>query len=219
MANYIGRPALHPRGFDYGVSLPYDLRVAEVRAGMEAFYDFLNAANSYMTEKGWNRLEETLSAATFSGVVSELIVESVSSQSRAVVKNQYHNGRPDLVPRGLYAGDSVLRGEEGIEVKASRNASGWQGHNVESGWIMIFQYEVDVTTEPVELRAPSRLVRVLCARLHEADWSFSGRGSTSRRTITASIVQSGYEKLTRRPVYLDPTYVVPGRRTPRTLGR
>jgi hypothetical protein len=219
MANYTDRPSLHPRGFDYGLELPYGLRVAEIRAGMEAFYDFLHASNSYLTTKGWNRLEETLFAATFSGIVSELIVESVSVQSAALIANQRHNGRPDLLPRGVYEGDSVLRGEHGIEVKASRYPSGWQGHNVENGWIMIFQYKVDTETLPVENRAPTQFVRVLCAQLEEADWSFSGRSATSRRTITASILESGYEKLTLRPIYQDPTYEPPTRRRIRRRGQ
>jgi hypothetical protein len=178
---------------------------------MEAFYDFLHASNSYLTSKGWNRLEETLFAATFSGIVSELIVESVSLQSAALIANQRHNGRPDLLPRGHYPNDEILRGEEGIEVKASRYPSGWQGHNVENGWIMIFQYEVDKETMPVEDRRPTRFVRVLCAQLEEEDWRFSGRSATSRRTITASILESGYKKLTQKPIYQDPTYEPPVR--------
>lgn len=186
---------------------------------MEAFYDFIHASNSYMTSRGWNRLEETLFAATFSGVVSELVVESVSLQSATLIANKYHNGRPDLLPRGLYENDSVLRGAEGIEVKASRNASGWQGHNVESGWIMVFQYEVDTQTQPVEQRTPTRFVRVLCAQLTENDWSFSGRSANSRRTITASVLRPGYEKLVARPVYQDPTYERPARRLTRTRRR
>lgn len=212
---YTERPPLHPRGFDFGVDLPYDLRVAEIRAGMDAFYDFVHAANSFMSNQGWNRLEETLSAATFSTLVSELVVQSVSAQSAAVIANQHHNGRPDLVPRGHYPEDRAQRGTEGVEVKASRNTSGWQGHNAETGWIMIFQYVVDATTLPVEERAPTRFVRVLCANLEESDWSFSGRSPTSRRTITASILQSGLVKLTRRPLYQDPTLVSPSARRSR----
>lgn len=207
MASYIDRPNLHPRGFDQQLDLPYGLRVAEVRAALEDVYDFLYNVNTFLTRKGWERLEETLMAATFSGVISEMLVQSISKQSKSVVKNQYHNGRPDLVPRGHYESDSVLQGEEGIEVKASRNAGGWQGHNVESGWILIFHYQVDLEAEPVEDRQPTKFARVLLAQLDEVDWSFSGRREGSRRTITASILRSGMEKLLARPLYLDPTYV------------
>lgn len=214
MATYVNRPNLHPRGFNHDVHLPYGFRVAEARAALEDVYDFLYNVNTFLTSKGWERLEETLMAATFSGVISEMVVQSISKQSASVVKNEYHNGRPDLVPRGRYEGNAILQGSDGIEVKASRNSGAWQGHNPESGWILIFQYQVDLETEPVEERQPTKFVRVLIAQLEEDDWSFSGRSGTSRRTITASILRSGMEKLLATPLYLDPTYE-PRRRSAR----
>lgn len=93
-------------------------------------------------------------------------------------------------------------------MKASRNKGGWQGHNVESGWIMIFQYQVDLEGQPVEEREPTKFVRVLIAQLSEDDWSFSGRRGALRRTPTASILRSGAQKLLANPLYLDPTYVL-----------
>jgi hypothetical protein len=213
MPRFIDRPNLHPRGFDHDLELPYGLHVSEVRAALEDIYDFLHNVNRFLTEKGWDRLEETLMGATFSGTISELVVQSMSKQSATLVKNRYHNGRPDLLPRKVYEGDSVLRGEEGIEVKASRAASGWQGHNIETGWIMIFQYEIDLTSEPMETREPTRFVRVFLGHLGEEDWAFSGRAEGSRRTITASIRRSALEKL--HPLYSDPTYA-PRQRSART---
>ena len=208
------RPNLHPRGFAHRLRLPYDLRVAEVRAALEDIYDFLHNVNGFLIERGWDRLEETLMPATFSGVISEMVVQSMSKQSASLIRNNYHNGRPDLLPRGVYEDDAMLKAEQGIEVKASRNAGGWQGHNVESGWIAIFQFAVDVETEPIEQREPTKFSRVLIAKLAEEDWSFSGRRATSRRTPTASILRSGKEKLLAHPVYLDPTYE-PSRRSVR----
>jgi hypothetical protein len=206
MPRYIDRPNLHPRGFNPHVELPYGLRSAEVRAGIEDIYDFLYNVNRFLTGKGWHRLEETLSGAAFSGMMSELVVQSMATQSASLVRNARHNGRPDLLPRGIYEGDAVLVGSEGIEVKASRYASGWQGHNAETGWVMVFQYEIDLISRTVEEREPTKLVRVLIAKLGSADWSESGRGPGSRRTPTASILRSGMEKLLRNPVYLDPAY-------------
>jgi len=43
---YIERPTLHPKGFVQSADLPYDLRVAEVRAAMDDMYDFLYNVNS-----------------------------------------------------------------------------------------------------------------------------------------------------------------------------
>ncbi len=207
MPKYVDRATLHPRGFNEGAALPYGLRVAEIKAALDDIYDFLYNVNRFLVERGWDRLEETLSAATFSGVVSELVVEGVSKRSATVIKNQHHNGRPDLLPRGVYSDDGCPRGADGIEVKASRWSNGWQGHNVEEGWIMICQYFVDLNTPNIEEREPTRIDRMLCAQLRESDWSFSGRGEGSRRTPTASIKASGVAKLAANAVYLDPTYV------------
>lgn len=106
---------------------------------MDDLYDFLYNVNQFLTDRGYDRIEETLAAATYSGVVSELLVQSISKNSATLTKNPFHNGRPDLIPLGAYGPEGILRGDHGIEVKASRNRSGWQGHNPESGWIMIFQ--------------------------------------------------------------------------------
>lgn len=207
MPLFVERATLHPKGFSETVVLPYDLRASEVKAAIDDIYDFLYNINRFLTDRGWNRLEETLSAATFSGVMSELVVEGVSKRSATVIKNQYHNGRPDLVPRGFYGADGCLRGNDGIEVKASRWSNGWQGHNVEDGWIMICQYYIDKDTHPIENRSPTKIDRIMCARLDESDWSFSGRKEGSRRTPTASIKRSGVLKLAGNAVYLDPDYV------------
>ena len=206
MPRFTDRPNLHPRGFNRHADLPYGLRVAEIRAALEDIYDFPHNVNRFLTERGWDRLEETLEAATFSGVISEMIVQSTAKQSVSLIKNQHHNGRPDLLPRGVYQNDAMLQAEEGIEIKASRNDGGWQGHNVENGWIMIFQYKFDRENTTVEDREPTKFVRVLLAQLDEEDWGFSGRQATSRRTPTASILRSGKKKLLANPVYLDPTY-------------
>jgi len=205
MQRFVERATLHPKGFNEAAALPYGLRVSEIKAAMDDIYDFLYNVNRFLVDRGWDRLEETLSAATFSGMMSELVVAGVSKRSATVIKNQFHNGRPDIVPRGHYPEDACHRGDEGIEVKASRWSNGWQGHNVEEGWVMICQYRIDLDTG-VDARGPTKLERVLCAQLNESDWSFSGRKEGSRRTPTASIKKSGVVKLEQAVLYLDPTY-------------
>jgi hypothetical protein len=206
MAAYVERAMLHPRGFNEAAGLPYGLRVSEVKAAIDDIYDFLHQVNRLLVEKGWDRLEETLSAAAFSGLLSELLVEGISKRSLTIVNNQHHNGRPDLVPRGVFENDDVLQGAEGIEVKASRWSNGWQGHNSEEGWIMICQYYIDAETKPISERVPTKFDRILCAQLAKDDWAFSGRGANSRRTPTASIRRSGVLKLEANAIYRDPVY-------------
>lgn len=57
--------------------------------------------------------------------------------------------------------------------------------------------------EPVA--KPFRFVEVLGAQLEFGDWQFSGRSDTSRRTITATVKPSGYEKMAANWIYRDPS--------------
>ncbi len=50
---------------------------------------------------------------------------------------------------------------------------------------------------------PFRFVQVAGARLTKRDWIFSGRSEKSRRTITASVTESGYTKMMRNWIYKD----------------
>jgi hypothetical protein len=56
---------------------------------------------------------------------------------------------------------------------------------------------------------PFRFVKVVGASLTTADWNFSGRSETSRRTITASVTTSGYEKMEANWIYRDLTFNPP----------
>ncbi len=59
------------------------------------------------------------------------------------------------------------------------------------------------TTTGVDPR-PFRFVRVAGARLERTDWTFSGRSGASRRTITASVNDSGYRKIMENWIYESP---------------
>lgn len=51
---------------------------------------------------------------------------------------------------------------------------------------------------------PFRFLEVLGARLTKSDWIFSGRSAKSRRTITASVTNSGYRKMRKNWIYRSP---------------
>jgi hypothetical protein len=149
------------------------------------------------------RLESFLMPANFSSMVGEFMAAAIPKYCKAILKNRYHNGHPDLVPQGHYPGDSVLHGPEGIELKASRHLSGWQGHNPEDVWLMVYVFDANSSRDEalgIEPK-PFRFVKVIGARLKKSDWQFSGRSSTSRRTITASVKRSGFEKMEANWIY------------------
>lgn len=204
MARYIERPLVVEEGFNPEASLPYDLTVEDVKNAIKDTHDFMHLLNNFLVNKGFDRLEELMLINAFAGLLSEINVKNLAKHSKTLVRNKKVGGYPDLIPQDRYPTESVLKGK-GIEVKTSKQTGGWQGHNPEEGWIMVFRYTIDVETQPVEDRNPTEIVEVLAAELLREDWSFSGRKGTSRRTITASVVKSGMEKLRSNRIYLKPT--------------
>jgi hypothetical protein len=202
---YLERPEATPDEADNAVELPYGMNAIGIVAAVNELYSYLHAINSASVEYGFGRLEDIMQPAAFSGLISELMVRSfakeLSTGVPGLTRNLYHNGRPDLVPRALYPGDSVQNGDEGVEVKASRYPSSIQGHNAEEGWLAVIEFACDNSSEPVYERLPTVVNRVRIARLEREDWTFSGRTATSRRTPTANINRSGREKLDRGIAY------------------
>ena len=139
-------------------------------------------------------------AANFSSLVGEFVSATIPKYCASVVKNRYHNGHPDLLPSGRFPGNAMQHGTDGIEIKASRYGRGWQGHNAEDVWLMVFVFDSNTSRLDKETNAPQsprpfQFLKVVGAKIKKSDWRFSGRSETSRRTITASVTRSGYEKM------------------------
>lgn len=195
-----------PLGFNPNADLPYGLTIAAISQAMTGFDDLLRVLNDQLHRHSMGRLETLLMPANFSSVVSEFMSVAIPKFCPTLVKNAYHNGHPDLIPAGRFPGNAVQYSHEGIEMKASRYPRGWQGHNAEESWLMVFVFDANRPRDAdrgVEPR-PFRFVKVLGARLERADWTFSGRSETSRRTITASVAPSGYAKMEANWIYSDP---------------
>jgi hypothetical protein len=192
-----------PAKFNPNAQIPYDLKPEHIGKAMQDFVDFLGFINQQLRTKDIERIESMLIPANFSGIVSEFMVTRIPRYCKDLAKNTYHNGHPDLIPAGLFPGNSVQHDTRGIEVKASRYPSGWQGHNAEAAWLMVFIFDSNSSSEKVAEPRPFRFVGVVGAQLEEEDWSFSGRSETSRRTITASVRQSGLAKMLANWIYND----------------
>lgn len=209
MTKLLKRAEIKANFINQNAVLPYGLRVNEVVAGIDDTYNLLFEINNFLVAKKLDRLEELLLGNSLSGLVSEMLVKNVSNNSSALIRNEKIGGHPDLIPRNLYHENQILRGEEGIEIKVSKQRGGWQGHNPEAVWLMVFRYILDErkNINPID-KDPITFVQVLAAKLTKEDWSFSGRNGNSRRTITASITESGMTKLRSNPIYQDPKYIV-----------
>lgn len=190
---------LDPRYINRHVALPYGLTVEEVEEAVAETHRLFHGLNDYLVGAGFRPLEELLLGNSLSGILSEFLVKNIARASEAVEINRKVGGYPDLLPKGYYPSNSVLKGSEGIEVKVSIQKGGWQGHNPEDSWVMLFRYVIG-RQHSGEL-VPLTFVEILCARLLQSDWSFSGRKGISRRTPTASITASGVEKLRSNFLY------------------
>ena len=190
---------LDPQYVNRRVSLPYNLRVDEVEKAVAETYRLLHGLNDYLVGAGFHSLEELLLGNSFSGIISEFLVKNIARASTTLEANLKVGGHPDLLPKGHYSSNLVLKGDEGIEVKSSIQRGGWQGHNPEDCWLMVFWYVVGEQGDGSKL--PLTFIEILCAKVEQSDWSFSGRKGSSRRTPTASITAWGVEKLRRNFLY------------------
>ena len=195
--------ALVPRGFNRQAVLPYGLETVHLQKAMMDFLEFLGFLNQQLHTRQLPRLESLLMPANFSSMVGEFMAATIPKQCKRLARNTYHNGYPDLLPAGRFRENSCQRGTDGIEVKASRHTSGWQGHNPEDIWLLVFVFDANSASHAAKGIPPKpfRFLKVLGAQLEKTDWSFSGRSGTSRRTITASVVRSGYVKMEANWIY------------------
>ena len=110
------------------------------------------------------------------------------------------------MPAGRYKNNASQYGHDGIEIKASRYLKGWQCHNAEESFLVVFCYESGRPTDEIKKIAfkPFRFLLVCGAQLDKDDWTFAGRSKTSRRTITAAVNKSGCEKMMKNWIYRAP---------------
>ena len=194
-----------PEGFNADAEIPYECNSQHIQLAMNDFVNFLGFINQQLYTKEIERLEAMLMPANFSSIVGEFMSSSIPKYCSTVVKNKYHNGHPDVIPAGRFPNDSVQHASEGIEIKGSRYLRGWQGHNPEDIWLMVFMFDSNRPTDVakgIDPR-PFRFLAVFGAQLTKEDWLFSGRSEMSRRTITASVTKSGYQKMMNNWIYRD----------------
>jgi hypothetical protein len=197
---------VNPNAFNAAVQLPYGLTTDHIRQAMESFTFFLGLVNGALHGKRLDRLETILMPANFSSIVGEFVGAAIPKFHPKLIRNRFPNGHPDLIPAGLYPNDRVKIASEGVEVKASQQTRGWQGHNPENTWLMIFVFESNKPQDKATIleSKPFRFRLVVGAKVIKEDWKYSGRSATSRRTPTASVTTSGRNKMLGNWIYRDP---------------
>jgi hypothetical protein len=101
---------LEPTGFNPNMRIPYGCTVNAVQKSMEAFINFLGFLNHQLLTRDLPRIEMLMMPANFSSLVGEFIVSTIPKRCSTLVKNRFHNGHPDLIPRSHYPNDLILHG-------------------------------------------------------------------------------------------------------------
>ncbi len=211
MPRYIEKIPVDPSGIvdeqHLPVPLPYGLAPRDFFRTVEDVHDLLHDLNSLLHERQYQRSEELLDSASFSGLISRTVATRLARAGRALVVNRFHNGYPDLLVRGQYPHDAVQHGEGGLEIKASRYTKGWQSHGPRAGWFAVVQFELDEREDvAVYDLEPTRIRSVMVAELVRDDWSWQPAREGRIWSGTASIRSSGVAKLRRGAVWVDPAY-------------
>jgi hypothetical protein len=112
----MARSVVESSKFNDKAELPYQLRLKDFEIAMQDVYDFFYDVNSHLAAKGLQRLDDMLRPAIMSGLLSDMLTASLAKHSRALTENRYFNGHPDLVVQGIYPGNAIKAGNEGIEI-------------------------------------------------------------------------------------------------------
>lgn len=187
--------------FNSAAQLPYQLRLADFEIAMQDVYDFFHDVNERLLSRGLRRLDDMLRPAAMSGIISDMLTASMAKHARSLVENNHFNGHPDLIVQGLYPGNAVPAGEEGVEIKSTRKKGGAvDTHGARAQWMCVFVYETDEESEPAIARSPMKFTEVYLAHVTETDFRRNPRGELGTRTATLD--RHGIQKLRANWIYL-----------------
>lgn len=188
--------------FNQGAQLPFQLRLEDFEIAMQDVYDLFFDVNSGLIEKGLERLDDFLRPAIMSGLISDLLTASIAKHARTLTVNAYFNGHPDLVVKGVYPGDRVKAGTEGVEIKTTRKSGGAvDTHGARDQWMAVFVYDVDIATEPARDRRAMSFTEVYLGKVEITDFRKNPRGDLGTRTAT--LHKEGILKLRGNWIYKD----------------
>jgi hypothetical protein len=186
--------------FNSGHEFPYNLRKEDFQLAMQDVYDFFYDVNQLLENKGLERLDDMLRPAIMSGLLSDMLTASLAKHSRSLTSNQYFNGHPDLVVKGVYPKNAIKSGTEGVEIKSTRKSGGAVDmHGAREQWLCVFVYDVDNDSEPATARNPMTFNEIYLGHVEISDFRRNDRGELGTRTATLHAV--GLERFRQSWVY------------------
>ena len=196
----ITRNTVPATDFNDRIDLPFELRLQDFQIATQDVYDFFYDVNSHLTGKGLQRLDDMLRPAIMSGLLSDMLTASLAKHSRTLTENRYHNGHPDLIVQGVYPGNAVKTGRDGVEIKTTRKPGGAvDTHGARDQWMCVFVYRVDTESEPALDREPMAFTEIYLAHVTLDDFRKNPRGELGTRTAT--LHKYGVRKLRESWVY------------------
>ena len=127
----------------------------------------------------------------------------MAKHSRVLTQNNYFNGHPDLLVKGVYPNDSVKAGTEGVEIKTTRKAGGAvDTHGARNQWLAVFVYNIDNVTQPARERKAMTFTEIYLGQVTIEDFRRNPRGELGTRTAT--LHRGGILKLRQNWIYKDP---------------
>jgi|SRR6185437_1222512 len=194
------RKVVDASAFNPAAELPFELRLKDFELAMQDIYDFFHDVNTALTDKGLQRLDDMLRPAIMSGLLSDMLTASMAKHSRTLTENRYFNGHPDLIVQGVYAGDAVKSGSDGVEIKTTRKSGGAvDTHGARDQWMCVFVYTIDGESEPAVNRKPMTFSEVYLGNVTRDDFRRNARGELGTRTAT--LHREGIAKLRANWVY------------------
>ena len=139
----IVRNQADPSKFNPNANLPFELRLKDFELAMQDVYDFFYDVNLLLTSKGLQRLDDLLRPAIMSGVLSDMLTASLAKHSRTLVPNNYFNGHPDLLIRGVYPSDSCKAGRTAWKSRQRENPEAPLIPTDRDQWMCVFVYKID----------------------------------------------------------------------------
>jgi hypothetical protein len=186
--------------FNQNAKLPFELRLQDFQMAMQDVYDFFYDVNSHLIGRGLRRLDDMLRPAIMSGLLSDMLTASLAKHSRVLVENRYFNGHPDLIVQGVYAGNAIKSGKDGVEIKTTRKAGGAvDTHGAREQWMCVFVYAVDTESEPAKDRKAMTFTEIYLGQVSIDDFRKNPRGELGTRTAT--LHKDGIKKLRESWVY------------------
>ena len=196
----ITRNVVEASKFNQDAKPLFELRLQDFQMAMQDVYDFFYDVNSHLIGRGLRRLDDMLRPAIMSGLLSDMLTASLAKHSRVLVENRYFNGHPDLIVQGVYAGNAIKSGKDGVEIKTTRKAGGAvDTHGAREQWMCVFVYAVDTESEPAKDRKAMTFTEIYLGQVSIDDFRKNPRGELGTRTAT--LHKDGIKKLRESWVY------------------